>query len=152
MTTRPKRSGEQDRKDYYFISQEQFREEKKAKKLLEWTRYLGYYYATPKDFLERQLEKLKSVILCLNLKGTLEIKQLYPQNSVTIFVMPPSHAALLERMRKRCSKTKAQEVKQRLRLAQKELLAAKRYDYSLVNHDIQQATRQLKEIILKEIK
>ena len=151
FATRPKRSGEEDKKDYFFISERRFKQEQKAQNLLEWTKYLGYYYATPKDFIERQLGKDKHVILCLDLKGALTIKQRYPKHTVTIFVMPPSLDALLHRITRRCNKTKDEEVRQRLTLAQQELSAADRYDYCVVNKDLDQATKQLKGIILKEI-
>lgn len=150
-TTRPKRSGERRGKDYFFVSQKQFAEARKARNLLEWTEYLGYYYATPGDFIDGQIKKSKNVILCLDLKGALTLKRLYPHNAVTIFIMPPSLGALLERMTKRCRKTKGAEVRQRLKLAQGEVKAASRYDYCLVNKDLRQAVRQLKDIILEEI-
>jgi guanylate kinase len=151
FTTRPKRSGEQEKKDYFFISERRFKKEQEAQNLLEWTRYLGYYYATPKDFIERQLKEAKNIILCLDLKGALTLKRRYQQNTVTIFVMPPSQDTLLERITQRCNKTKEEEVKQRLKLAQEELAARARYDYCMVNKDLSQATQQLKGIILKEI-
>ncbi len=151
FTTRPGRSGEQDKKDYFFISEKRFRQEQKAQNLLEWTKYLGYYYATPKEFIERQLHKAKHVILCLDLKGAFTIKRQYPKNTVTIFVMPPSLDTLLQRIAARCNRTKEKEVRQRLRLAQEELSACDRYDYCVVNKDLEQATKQLQGIILKEI-
>jgi len=151
FTARPRRSGEQDKKDYFFISEKQFKQEQKAQNLLEWTKYLGYYYATPKEFMERQLNKAKHVILCLDLKGTFTIKRQYPENTVTIFVIPPSLDTLLHRITGRCNKTKKEEVRQRLTLAQQELSACDRYDYCVVNRDLNQATKELKGIILKEI-
>jgi len=150
FTTRPGRSGEQDKKDYFFISEKRFRQEKKAHNLLEWTKYLGYYYATPKELIERQLHKSKHIILCLDLRGAFTIKRQYPKNTVTIFVMPPSLDTLLHRISTRCNKTKEEEVRQRLRLAQQELSACDRYDYCVVNKDLEGATKQLKGIILKE--
>ena len=151
FTTRPKRSGEQDAKDYFFINEKRFRQEQKEKKILEWTKYLGYYYATPKDFIERQLDKAKHVILCLDLKGAFTVKRQYPRNAVTIFVVPPSLDALLHRITSRCNKTKEEEVRQRLTLAKQELTACDRYDYCVVNKDLNQAIKQLQGIILKEI-
>ncbi len=151
-TTRPKRSGEQDKKDYVFVSRKQFAQARKARNLLEWTEYLGYYYATPGDFIDGQIKKAKNVILCLDLKGVLILKRLYPRNVITIFIMPPSIDTLLERMTKRCCKTKDEEVRQRLKLAQEEVRAANRYDYCLVNKDLRQAIRRLKDIISQEIK
>jgi len=151
FTTRPKRSGEKDKKDYFFISEKQFNQEQKANKILEWTKYLGYYYATPRDFIERQLTRAKHVILCLDLKGAFAVKRQYPKNTVTIFVIPPSLDTLLHRITSRCNRTKEEEVRRRLVLAQQELSAAARYDYCVVNKDLNQATKELKGIILKKI-
>ncbi len=151
LTTRPKRSGERHRKDYFFISKEQFKRAQKAQNLLEWTKYLGYYYATPRDFIDRQLKRAKNLILCLDLKGTFVLKRRYPRNTVTIFIMPPSLDMLLGRITKRCHKTRDEEVRQRLELAQQEVRVAAKYDYCVVNKDLNQATKQLQGIILKEI-
>lgn len=151
FTSRPKRSHEKDGKDYFFLNEKEFKQKLKAQKILEWTRYLGYYYATPKDFIERQLKKNKHVILCLDLKGTAKLKRLYPKNTVTIFVLPPSLKALRVRIRKRCLKTKKEEILQRIKLARQELLVSRRYDYRLRNQELNQAVRELKGIILKEI-
>jgi len=151
FTTRAKRSGEKNKKDYYFISQKQFQGLRRAKKILEWTKYLGYYYATPKYFLESQLAKGKHIFLCLDLKGALKIKRLYPENTVTIFVMPPSLKVLWERIRKRCQNTGREEIQQRLKLAKFELLAREIYDYCLVNQELKKIVRQLQGVITKEI-
>ncbi len=151
FTTRPKRSGEKDKKDYFFISEKRFNQEQKANKILEWTKYLGYYYATPGDFIERQLNRARHAILCLDLKGAFVVKRQYPRNTVTIFVIPPSLDTLLHRITSRCNRTKEEEVRQRLALAQEELSAAARYDYCVVNKDLKQATKELAGIILKEI-
>lgn len=151
FTTRTKRSGEKDKKDYFFIAQARFKQELKAKKILEWTKYLGYYYATPKVFVEKQLKKGKHLILCLDLKGAFKIKSLYPKNTVLIFIIPPSLEALRERIGARCNKTRKEEIKERLKLARHELLASCRYDYCLVNKNLPQAVNELRQIILREV-
>lgn len=151
LTTRKKRSGERSGRDYFFITKDEFSRRLKAKKILEWTRYLGYYYATPRDFVEKQLEAGKNIALCLDLKGALYINRLYPDNSVTIFILPPSLESLRKRIELRCSKTKKEEVGMRLKLAKKELRACARYDYSLVNENLTKAAKELKGIILKKL-
>jgi guanylate kinase len=151
FATRPKRAGEIDGKDYFFITERQFKQRLKAKKILEWTKYLGYYYATPKDFIEKQLKNSKHITLCLDLRGALKIKRLYPKNTVMIFVIPPSLEELRKRIQKRSNQTKKTEIHQRLKLAKQELLAANRYDYRLVNKDLGQVINQLKKIILNKI-
>jgi len=150
FTTRPKRSGEKHGKDYFFIDRAEFKQKSKAKKILEWTKYLGYYYATPKDFVDEQIRKKRHIILCLDLKGAAKIKRLYPENSVTIFILPPSLEALRNRIEGRCNMTKKEEVRQRLKLARQELLASRKFDYCLVNRSLQRAVNELKRIILKE--
>ena len=151
FTTRPQRSGEQDKKDYFFITEEEFKQKLKAKKILEWTKYLGYYYATAKDFVAAQLKKNKHIILCLDLKGAAKIKRLYLKNTRTIFILPPSLETLQERIEGRCNKTKKEEIIQRLKLARRELLASRKYDYCVVNKSLVQAAKELREIILKEV-
>lgn len=150
FTTRPKRSAEGNKKDYFFISAKEFKQKLKAKKILEWTKYLGYYYATPKEFVEKQLKNKKNLLLCLDLKGANKIKQHYPDNSVTIFINPPSLGALRRRIESRCHKTRAEEVSLRLALAKKELQAAYQYDYCIMNKNLRQAIKSLKNIILQE--
>lgn len=150
LTTRPKRLKEQDKKDYFFITEEEFQQKQKAKKILEWTKYLGYYYATPKDFVESQLKKGSYIILCLNLKGAKKIKRLYPKNTVTIFILPPSLKELRDRIKGRCNKTKREEIKERLQLARRELSASLWYNYCIVNKNLTEALRKLKKIILRE--
>ena len=151
ITTRPKRSGEREAKDYFFVKTPEFRRLNKAKKILEWTRYLGYYYGTKKDFLEERLSKGKHLALCLDLKGALRLKKLYPENTVTVFIDPPSIKELRKRIEGRCSKTKQEEINKRIRLAVEELKNSGRYDYVLKNKNLAHAEKKLKEIILKEI-
>jgi guanylate kinase len=151
FTTRPKRTGEKNSADYCFINVEEFKQKKRAKKFLEWTKYLGYYYATPKDFIEKRLKEGRAVILCLDLKGALTIKRMYPKNAVTIFIVPPSLETLRDRIEKRSRNTKVEEIIRRTQLARKELRASHRYDYSVINQDLKLAAREIKSIILNKI-
>ena len=151
FTTRPRRPDEKDGRDYFFINEREFRQRKQEKKFLEWTRHLGYYYATSRDFLQRHLKQGRHIILCLDLKGAFKIRKLYPKKTVLIFVMPPSLEILKQRIQIRRCQTKKREIAQRIKLAQKELLAAKRYDYCILNKDLRVATGQLKKIIINKI-
>lgn len=151
FTTRPKRSEEKGGRDYFFLSQKQFQEKLKAKKILEWTKYLGYYYATPRDFIEQELKKGKYPVLCLDLKGALKVRRLYPKNTVTIFILPPSLASLRQRVRQRCSKTRSEEIARRMRLAKRELSKAALYDYCVANKFLGLAVKELKKIILSKV-
>lgn len=151
LTTRPKRSGETDKKDYYFVSEKEFKAKLKAKKILEWTRYLGYYYGTAKEFIDQQIQQSRGIILCLDLKGASRIKRLYPRDAVTIFVLPPSMEELSRRIRKRCRKTSEEEILQRIKLARREIAASSSYDYRLVNKNFNLALSQLQGIINQQL-
>ena len=151
FTTRPKRSKERNGRDYYFISDARFKLNKRAKKILEWTRYLGYYYATPKDSVEHRIKHGLHVVLCTDLKGVANIKRLYPFNTVSIFVKPPSLGVLEKRMGGRCQKTGKEELRMRLQLAKEELRLSHRCDYQVLNKKLSDALARLKRIIVKRI-
>jgi len=151
FTTRRKRTGERSGKDYFFISPALFKRYLETQKILEWTRYLGYYYATSRDFVARQLRAGRNIVLCLDLKGALRVKQLFPGSAVTVFIKPPSLKELHKRIEGRCSKTKKAEVLKRLALARVELKAAPRFDYRLVNKNLHQTVEALEGIILGEL-
>lgn len=152
FTTRPKRSKERHGRDYFFLSGADFKKKLAGKEILEWTKYLGYYYGTPRFFVEKELRNGKDIFLCLDLKGALRVKRLYPHNTVTIFVLPPSIQTLRLRIAKRCLKTKKEEIVRRLKLAKEELVASRRYDYTVVNKNLERAVRELRGIILEEIR
>lgn len=151
FTTRPRRRGEKSRKDYFFISEAEFLRWQKTQKILEWTRYLGYYYGTARDFVDSRLENFQSLILCLDLKGADRIKALYPENSVTIFIMPPSLEELARRIENRHRETNKLEISKRLRLAKQEMACAKEFDFCVINNNFAQAVRELKGIIARKI-
>ena len=151
LTTRPKRAGEKNGKDYLFVNPKQFKAQQKAGKILEWTRYLGYYYATSKDFIRSRLGEGTNILLCLDVNGARKLKQLYPKRAVTIFILPPSLGALRDRIKKRGCKTKQAEIILRMHLAKKELLAARSYDYCVANKDFGQAVKKLKKIVLTSL-
>jgi len=151
FTTRPKRLGERNGQDYFFINLEEFKEKRRKKRILEWTKYLGYYYATPKDLILKQLKQRKNIILCLDIRGALKIKKLYPKNTVTIFLKPPSLEDLKARIKKRSSRIAKEEIRKRLALADQELKLAKLYDYCLINKNLKETVKQLEKIILERI-
>lgn len=151
VTTRPKRQEEKRGKDYFFVSQGRFKHLVRVKKILEWTRYLGYYYGTPKSLVDKYLARNLSPVLCLDVKGALRIKKIYPLNAVTIFILPPKVQDLRLRIEKR-SRLKPGEIRKRLEIARKEISLRKLYDYAIVNRDLKQASKCLRDIVLKELK
>ena len=151
LTTRPKRSQEKQGEDYFFVTRLEFKRLLKTKKILEWTKYLGYYYGTPKQFVDAQLKKGKNLGFCLDLKGVAILKKIYPKNTVTIFVLPPNLKTLKTRIQERCKCTAKEEIAQRLRLARREIKACSHFDYCILNKNLQVALSKLKEIIKKAI-
>jgi guanylate kinase len=147
VTTRSPRSGERNKRDYFFISKAEFKRRLKAKKILEWTTYLGYYYGTDKDFVEDRLLRYKGIVLCLDVVGAMRLKRMYHMRAVTIFVLPPSRKELYRRIRQRSSSTPEHEIAGRLAVAREEIKAAKDYDYRLVNRDLTKAIERLKKIV-----
>jgi guanylate kinase len=145
------RLGEKEGRDYFFINESTFYSLRKNKRILEWTKYLGYYYGTKKDLLELSLKKGKNVLLCLDFKGANRIKKLYPKDSITIFIIPPSLGELRKRIEGRSVGTREEEISKRISRAEGELRNISAYDYSLKNINLVQAIKRLKGIILKEV-
>ncbi|MCU0651132.1 MAG: guanylate kinase [Candidatus Omnitrophica bacterium] len=151
VTTRKPRTGERAGRDYFFISEAEFKRRRKAKKILEWTRYLGYYYGTDKDFVEEMLGSFCGVVLCLDVVGARRLKRMFPRNAVTIFVLPPSAKELYRRIRQRARSTTEAEISSRLAVAKEEIKAAGFYDYRLRNKNLKKALERLKNIVRQNL-
>jgi len=150
-TTRPRRTGERQGRDYFFVSRVQFLRQRREKKILEWTKYLSYYYGTPREFVERKLAEGRSVVFCLDARGVRQLKKFYPRDIRTIFVVPPSLAELEKRIVRRHPTVAPEEIKNRLGLARRELSLAGKYDHRVVNIKFAQALRELKRIVRQEL-
>jgi len=151
LSTRPRRRGEREGRDYFFVTEKEFKALARRGEILEQTRYLGYYYGTKKDLVKAALKKRKNVLLCLDFRGAMRVKKLYPKDTVNIFIIPPSLKELYKRIQNRSAGTKDEEVTDRVRLAQAELKQASCYDYTLRNINLKQAVKNLRGIIIKKI-
>lgn len=147
-TTRPKRPGEINGRDYRFVSEGDFKKWIRQGKFLEWTKTYGWYYGTPKGPVVRLLKTGKDMLFNIDVKGAMNIKKDFPE-SVLIFILPPSLKELKERLKKRNADGK-KEVEKRLRIAAGELAVADRYDYCVVNDRILQALQKLNAIVIAE--
>lgn len=147
-TSRPPRKGEREGRDYFFVTEDKFKDKIRQGKFAEWTKVLGNYYGTEHNSLKRNLERREDVILSIDVKGGRAIKKYYPE-SVLIFLLPPSLEELKERLKKRGSETSSQ-LKERLKLAERELKEVKNYNYIVVNSNLEQALRDLRSIIISE--
>ena len=144
-TTRPPRRGERNGRDYFFISEAAFKKRRQDGAFLEWARTFGYYYATPKEFVEGIRLSGKDVLLSIDVKGAAQVKKQCPE-TIAIFLMPPSMKELEKRLSKRGTESEA-ERRRRLKVARWEISRARTYDYIVVNETIPSAISQLKEII-----
>lgn len=130
-TTRPPRPGEVDGRDYYFISQETFKERIGQKGFVEFNEFNGQYYGTPRTELEAMLAQDKVVLLVLDVNGALEIRRQYPA-AMLLFVLPPSLDVLRDRLTRRGTES-AGDVKNRLAIAEYEISLMERYDHLIIN-------------------
>lgn len=145
FTTRPLRRGEKSNRDYIFVTKKEFLAARKNNRFLEWANVFGNYYGTPVDFVNKKTAIGKSVLLVIDVKGAFKVKKAVPE-AVLIFILPPSMAELERRLRQR----KSDGVKQiafRLKIAKKEIAASGKYDYAVVNDEIEKAVKKLKDII-----
>lgn len=150
-TTRLPRRREKNGEDYYFFTLKKFLLWKKKGYFLETKQYLGNFYGTPRRFLEEASRKKKSLVFCIDVRGALELKKKFLKRAVLIFIFPPSRKTLEKRLRQRKSEEE-NLLKKRLRVAEKEVKYAKKYDYWIVNRNIKEAVRNLEYILLAEIR
>lgn len=150
FTTRRPRPDEKHKKDYHYISRDKFKKEIKKGNLLEWEENFGYYYGTPKDFVIKNIEKGKSILLSIDVRGAMQVRKAFPK-SVLIFVKPPSFKELKRRLEERKT-DKAKDIEKRLKLAKKELKDASKYNYVVINEKLNKAIKETVAIIKKERK
>jgi guanylate kinase len=150
MTTRPPRPGEKNGIDYRFVSEKRFSEIVRKRGFLEHEENFGYFYGTPRAFVEKRLKKGKSVLLSIDVKGAMKIRKVYPAASILIFLLPPSLAVLRKRLTTRRSDP-PDVIRRRLGLAKKELSYKNRYDHRIVNDNLEKAYRRLKSIVSAEL-
>ena len=148
MTTRPPRDGEVDGVDYYFVSKEEFLKRIEEDKFLEWAEFVGNYYGTPKDKVEEQLELGKEVVLEIEVEGALKLRKKV-KDAVFIFIVPPGRQALYDRLLKRGTEAK-EIIEARVKKADNEFLLAHKYDYIVVNDEVNNAADRIMAIIRAE--
>ena len=150
MTTRPPRRSEKDGVDYHFVTEKYFRDTVKKNGFLEYEENFGHLYGTPKKFIENNLKKSKPVLLSIDVKGAMKVRRQYPEESVLIFILPPSLKALEERLRLRKSEDES-AIAARLKLAKEEISYKSEYDYTVVNDRLDAAHKKLKDIVVSEL-
>ncbi|MFH1897752.1 MAG: guanylate kinase [Candidatus Desantisbacteria bacterium] len=149
MCTRPKRDNERDGIDYFFVSKENFKDCMARGDLVEWTKIYDDYYGTTKRVVEDMLSAGVNVIFDIDSKGARAIKELYPDNAVLIFILPPFMEDLRIRLLGRMTDSQ-EDIEKRLQGADEELRAISLYDYWIINEDVDISIERLKTIIISE--
>ncbi len=146
-TTRPKSNGEENGRDYWFISEEEFRERLEKNLFLEHAKVFGHYYGTPKDKIDEAMQAGKVVILEIDVQGARQVKTVIP-DATMIFILPPSSKDLAERLNRR-GREAGEAAEERLNGASDEIAAAweQHYEHMVINEDLQQAINECVQII-----
>jgi guanylate kinase len=147
-TTRERRRGERDKRDYFFLTHEQFRNKRQNGEFIETVKLFGEYYGTPKDFVESGLKRDKTVVFDIDIRGGRAIKR-WRRDAVLIFIMPPSMKMLEQRLRDRRSESDL-SLRQRLARSLKEMKNWTKYDYVVCNNDLEQTVTLIDTIIRAE--
>ena len=146
VTTRPISPKETEGVDYYFITEEEFRNKIERGDFLEYARVFDNFYGTPRQKVEDDLNAGKTVILEIDIQGARAVRQVYP-DAITVFILPPQTRDLLARMSGR-ARDSAGVIEKRLARANEEIAAARQfYKYMVVNNDLAQAVNEIVNII-----
>ena len=147
-TTRSARDHEVDGVDYHFLSEAEFRAMIEADELVEWAEVHGHLYGTSREALQAASEEGRFLILDVDVQGAMQMRDRVP-DAVLVFVLPPSADALVERLTERGTEGK-DNVTQRIENARGELEQASRFDYIVVNENLEQAIDEVRSIVLAE--
>tara|TARA_B100000989_G_scaffold290499_1_gene263730 strand:+ start:1385 stop:2005 length:621 start_codon:yes stop_codon:yes gene_type:complete len=147
-TTRPKRKGETDKKDYIFLSEKQFNDTIKKNKFLEHAKVFGFSYGTLKETIDTHYKKNRDVLFDIDWQGYQQLKQ-SKMEVVGIFILPPSKKELVKRLKVRGRDTR-NEMKKRMSMVQNEISHFPEYDYVVINKDLSFCVNQIKNIIDSE--
>ncbi|MBT8385914.1 MAG: guanylate kinase [Ignavibacteria bacterium] len=148
-TTRTKRVTEENGTDYFFLTVEEFKAKVENDEFLEWGKFFGYYYGTLKKLVFEKINAGTSIVLEVDVKGALNIKEAYP-DSVLIFISPPSIEELKNRLKNR--KTESDEdFEKRIERAEMELNYRDKFDYNVYNYNLEDAKLEVNKIIKSEL-
>lgn len=148
MTSRSPRGQEENGKEYFFVTREEFVENISKNNFLEYAEYNGNYYGTPKHKIEEYLNKGIDVILIIEIQGALQIKELIPE-ALFIFIMPPSMEELKKRLIARGTDS-PDKIISRFKTAYQEINEVTKYNYVVVNDDLENAVDKVSAILLSE--
>ena len=144
-TTRSPREGEQDGREYFFKTKEEFEKMIREHQLIEYAQYVGNYYGTPKEYVVQQLEQGKDVILEIEMQGALRVREILPEVNL-IFLTPPTVDELERRLVSRGTET-AEVIRERMARAKEESTYMKEYDYGVINDDLDECVENVHQLI-----
>lgn len=147
-TTRAPRGTEENGKDYFFLTTEEFEAGIERGGFLEWARVYDRYYGTPRAFVQEVIENGQDCILEIDVQGALKIREALPE-AVLIFILPPSLAELKRRLTERGTET-AEQIETRMSWVLGEIAQIEKYDYVIVNDDLTKAIAEARAIIAGE--
>lgn len=148
VTTREPRPGEEDGREYFFRTKEEFEELIRRDALIEYAGYVENYYGTPRSYVEEKLAEGRDVILEIEIQGAMKIKEKIPE-ALLVFVTPPSVEELKNRLEGRGTEP-ADVIASRLKRAGEEAEGMDAYDYILVNDKLEECVERMHEIIQSE--
>ena len=150
--SRAPREGEEDKKDYYFLSIEEFKEKIKAQDFIEWEEvYQGNFYGTLKKEIERIWKEKKHVVFDVDVIGGISLKDYFMENSISIFIKPPSMEVLSKRLKKRNTEDR-KSIKNRLEKSFEEMKSIDKFDKIIVNDELSISSKNIIETVKKFLK
>ena len=144
-TTRSPRPGEVEGISYFFKTDDEFRQMIEKDELIEYAGYVGHYYGTPKQFVEKNLDEGKDVFLEIEIQGALKVKEKYP-DAVLMFITPPDAKTLRERLVNRGTES-MDVIEKRLARAAEEANGVEAYDYIVINDNLQECVEMVDRIV-----
>lgn len=148
VTTRDKRPGEENGREYFFKTKEEFQQMVENRQLLEYATFNGNSYGTPKEYVDSIIAQKKDIILEIEIQGALQVKEMYP-DALLLFTTPPSALELKNRLVGRGTESEA-VIAQRLAISCKESAYMDQYDYLIINDSLEAAVDQVHNIIQAE--
>jgi len=145
VTTRTPRKGEKEGENYYFLSEENFKEMINKNLFLEWAKFAGNYYGTPLSFVKDKIEDGFIVLLEIEVEGAKQIKDNFP-DSLSIFILPPSKEELERRIRNRGTE-KEEAINRRLSRSTYEIASSDEFDFKVTNRDVDETAERIIKII-----
>lgn len=149
-TTRPKRPDEIHGADYFFISEDEFKQRIENDEFVEWERFYDYYYGTFKSFISENIEEGRSLVLEVDVKGALSLKKIYPESNL-IFIDPPSLDELIKRLKIRNTES-PEDFQKRIDRAKMELELKEKFDFIVENKVLEKASEEAISLVSKILK